>query len=82
MRAHRDLLDLVLVLLLSLAAGQALAQSSASYSVSDHTLNAGGHPQQGQILFSASFRVSLDALGEAVTGHGLSSASSGSAPTR
>ena len=47
-----------------------LAQSSASYRLSENVLNAGGPPAQG-----ASYRVSLHAIGDAVAGTGLSSAS-------
>lgn len=45
--------------------GVALAQSSPSYRLEESTLNAGGHPRGGLGLTSASFLVSLDAVGEA-----------------
>jgi len=47
------------------------AQSSASYRLRDHTFNAGGHPDQGTVMFSTHFRVTLDALGDGVVGPGL-----------
>jgi hypothetical protein len=43
------------------------AQSSASFQISDSVVNAGGHPQQGQTMGSASYRVSLDAIGDTVS---------------
>jgi hypothetical protein len=62
--------------LLALATGgAALGQESASFRLDEQVLNAGGHPAQGAVPGSASFRVSLDALGEGVLPHPLSSAS-------
>ncbi len=61
--------------LLVLAAVPALAQSSASYHLSDHTLNAGGQPSNGAISTSTSFRLKLDAIGDGVVGTGMTSAS-------
>jgi len=52
-----------------------LAQQSASFKISDHVLNAGGHPANGTILTSASHRMTLDALGTPVSAAGLQSAS-------
>jgi hypothetical protein len=65
----------LLPVLTLLAAGHALAQSSASFRVAEHALNAGGDPSQGTSPYSTSFRVSLDAVGEGVVARGLSSAS-------
>lgn len=66
----------ILLLLLPLVpALPALAQTSASYTLNEHALNAGGHPEEGITMISASFRVSLDAIGDAVRGRVLSSAS-------
>ena len=53
----------------------ALAQQSASYDLSEHTFNAGGHPADGTVLSSLSYRVTLDALGDGVAGRNLVSAS-------
>ncbi len=55
--------------------GFVLAQQSASFKLEEHTFNAGGNPDQGAILTSASFRISLDAIGDAVAATGLTSAS-------
>jgi hypothetical protein len=63
-----------LALVLSLPA---MAQSSASYEISDSAFNAGGHPDDGTVMTSASYQVSLDAIGDAVLGSGMSSASYG-----
>lgn len=59
----------------ALAALPALAQQSASFRISDHAVNAGGHPQQATVVSSASFRVTLDSLGDGVLGTAMASAS-------
>jgi hypothetical protein len=46
-----------------LGAGTVSAQSSASFDQREHAFNLGGRPAQGATATSASFRVSLDALG-------------------
>ena len=51
------------------------AQQSASYHISDHTLNAGGRPEGGMTASSASYRISLESLGEGPVRTGLASAS-------
>jgi hypothetical protein len=53
----------------------AAAQQSPSFRLDEHVFNEGGHPASGTVLTSASFTISLDAIGEAATGTGLSSAS-------
>ena len=58
-----------------LAWGFAHAQQSASFKVEEHAFNAGGRPLDGMVATSASFRLTLDALGEAVAGRDLASAS-------
>ena len=65
------------VLILAAAALPALAQTSTSYKLEEHVLNAGGHPSDGAYMSSASFRIKLDSIGEAVVGSGMSSASYG-----
>jgi hypothetical protein len=64
-------------LLAMFALTPALAQSSASYKLEEHVLNAGGHPHNGTTMASASYRVTLDSIGESVVGVGMSSASFG-----
>ena len=59
----------------ALATGHVLAQSSGTYRMTEHVFNAGGSPRQGLSLTSASYRMTLDALGEAVSRSALSSAS-------
>ena len=66
---------LVRILPILVAAGLTVAQESASFKQSEHAFNAGGHPDQGTVLASASFSVSLDAIGDTVSLLGLSSAS-------
>lgn len=53
------------------------AQSSASYRVESSSLNQGGRPSDGLIAQSASFRITLDAVGEAVPPLAAASASFG-----
>ena len=57
------------------AALPALAQQSAHFKLEEHVLNEGGRPEQGAILASASFRVTLDSIGGAIVAPGLASAS-------
>lgn len=51
--------------ILCLSTGVALAQSGPTYRLEELTMNAGGHPADGVGLTSSSYRMSLDALGEA-----------------
>lgn len=62
-------------LLLGAAARPALAQQSASFHISDHTLNAGGRPEGGVTASSASYRISLESVGDGPVRSGLGSAS-------
>lgn len=52
-----------------------IAQTSASYDVSDYVLNEGGHPGDGIVLSSASYRISLDSVGDGLAAPALSSLS-------
>jgi hypothetical protein len=65
----------MLVFAVLIAAVPAAAQTSTNYRLTEQVFNAGGHPSDGIVLSSASFRVTLDAIGESVVGTGLSSAS-------
>ena len=62
-------------LLLAALNGHVEAQTSASFKVTEHTINAGGHPQDAIRPVSASFRVSFGAIGGAAARSTLSSAS-------
>lgn len=53
----------------------ALAQSSASYKLGEHVFNAGGRPTEAVVSTSASYRLTLDSLGESVAGDTLAGAS-------
>ena len=53
----------------------AFAQQSANFKLVEQVLNAGGHPSGGVVMASASFNVTLDALGESVVQGGIASAS-------
>jgi hypothetical protein len=52
-----------------------LAQSSASYRLSEHAFNAAGRPAQGVVSTSTSYRLSLDSIGESIAGGALDGAS-------
>ena len=60
---------------LLLALGTASAQQSTSFTLEEHVFNAGGHPQSGAIPTSASFQITLDALGEGLVATPMSSTS-------
>lgn len=66
---------ILLAILLAVPAQLGFAQTSASYKLTEHAFNAGGHPQDGTVLSSSSYRVRLDAIGDGVLGNALSSAS-------
>jgi hypothetical protein len=58
-----------------LAAPPALAQQSGSYRLESAVTNEGGRPLQGVVLSGSAFRISLDAIGDAVAASGFSSIS-------
>jgi hypothetical protein len=53
----------------------AQAQVSASYKLQEHSLNNAGHPAQGVTFSSTNYRITLDALGDAVAMASLASSS-------
>jgi len=64
------------VVLAALAAGSlSFAQQSASYRLAEQAFNAGGNPSQGTVLTSTSYRIRLDAIGDAVGGGALTAPS-------
>jgi hypothetical protein len=65
----------IIFLAMLLATWPVMAQSSASFNLEEHAFNAAGHPLDGTVLTSASFKVSLDAIGDAALGNTMSSAS-------
>ncbi len=66
---------MVLAGLLLLAVGTASAQQSTSFTLEEHVFNAGGHPQSGAIPTSASFQITLGALGEGLVAAPMTSTS-------
>ena len=52
------------VILLHCVQGTALAQTSTSYTLNENVMNEGGHPENGVVLASTSYRLSFDAIGE------------------
>lgn len=58
-----------------LLASAALAQSSESFDLEEHVVNAGGTPTGGTIPVSAGFRVTLASIGESLAASGAASAS-------
>ena len=65
----------IVLLGLLLACGAPLAQQSASHRLEEHTFNAGGHPLDGMVLTSATFRMTLGAIGQGASIASPSSAS-------
>jgi hypothetical protein len=63
----RPNLTLVLVVAGSAAFATARSQESPSFRLNEGVLNAGGRPENGVVAISASFRIELDALGDAVS---------------
>lgn len=61
----------VLGLLALLLTTPCVAQESAGYKLNEHSLNSGGHPAAGQVMASASFRISYDAVGSPMVRWGL-----------
>src|SRR5438093_5432301 len=57
------------------AIGPAIAQTSATYKMTEHVFNEGGHPAAGTALASASYRMSVDAVGDGLIAPVLGSAS-------
>jgi hypothetical protein len=71
----RPVLAAVVLVGAACAGVPAWAQQSASYKLTESAVNAGGRPVNGAGAASASFRVSFDAIGDAVAGGTLASAS-------
>ena len=57
--------------------GTALAQTSTSFTLEEHTFNSGGTPSQGVDLTSTSFTITLASIGDGVVATGLASSSFG-----
>ncbi len=68
---------IVLAIALAAIGTAAMAQTSASYKLVEFTLNNGGDPANGTSAASASYRITLDAIGDTVVATGLASASHG-----
>ncbi len=66
---------LALFLLAGLIALPVLAQESPSYRIKESVFNAGGHPTDGTVLTSSSFRMTLDSVGEGIAPTRLAAAS-------
>lgn len=63
----------VLMAALLLAAAPSFSQQSANYSVKEHVFNAGGNPEDGLVLTSPRFKVTIDSVGEGLLGASLTS---------
>jgi len=66
---------LLITTILLLAPASIRAQSSASYRLDEHALNAGGRPAAGVVATSPSYRLGLDSIGESIAGRPMSGAS-------
>lgn len=71
----RALMGVAVLELIVLQAPSARAQQSASYALTESVFNQGGHPADGVVPASASYRLTLEAVGEDVSGTALASAS-------
>ena len=65
----------VLWCLAAAMASSVRAQSSTNYQLTQGVINCGGDPQNGTVLASTSYQVTLDAIGDTVAGGPLSSSS-------
>ena len=65
----------LLIPLVLLLVFPAIAQESASYQLTEHTFNVGGNPADGTVLNSASYTITLDAIGDPMASRNLSSGS-------
>jgi hypothetical protein len=65
----------LIFLILLASAGGAWAQTSASYRLEEHVLNAGGNPADGTTLASTGYQMTLDSVGEAFAAGPATSAS-------
>ena len=65
----------IAICLAAAASAPLLAQQSSSYRLDEHAFNQGGRPADGVTATSASFRISLDSIGEAAADTGLASPS-------
>lgn len=70
---RRAVIPVLVVVWLAGHAGR--AQESPGFKLDEHTVNAGGHPDGGAVPASTSYRITLDAVGDAVAGVGPSSPS-------
>jgi len=75
MTTHRTMRWLVVVAALLSLQVAARAQSSPSYRLDEHSLNAGGRPMDGVVSTSPSFRISVEAIGALVARRDLSGTS-------
>lgn len=75
MRSRRGLRLAALPLLGLLAVDPASAQTSASYKLSETTVDDGGDPRNAAILTAAHFHIGLDSVGDTVVRAALTSAS-------
>ncbi|HYV20635.1 MAG TPA: hypothetical protein VFC25_16550 [Verrucomicrobiae bacterium] len=68
----RNGVRLLAAALLALAPSALFAQSSASFRIDEKALNEGGRPAQAVVSASASYRISLDAIGDSFAGLAMS----------
>jgi hypothetical protein len=63
------------MLIVPALAAPALAQQSANFKLTERVFNAGGHPNDGVVMESTNFKITLDALGGSVVQSGMNSTS-------
>ncbi|HKQ97771.1 MAG TPA: hypothetical protein VJV75_07850, partial [Candidatus Polarisedimenticolia bacterium] len=75
MRRRAAVPALIAAACLALGASAVTGQESPSYNLKEHTVNAAGHPEAATVMASAGYRITLDAVGDAIAPVGLVSAS-------
>jgi hypothetical protein len=71
----KKLIVLLLLLMGTLIFTQVFAQESTNFKQKEHVFNEGGNPDDGVILTSTNFKVTIDAVGEGLLGTALNSTS-------
>jgi hypothetical protein len=71
----KKLIVFFLLFLGTLIFPQVFAQESTNFKQKEHVFNEGGNPDDGVILTSTNFKVTIDAVGEGLLGTALSSTS-------
>ena len=72
---HRAMVRLAIAAAIVALPGAVIAQSSSGYKLQEHALDAGGRPVDAVVSTSASFKLTLDSIGDSVARRGVSAPS-------